>query len=279
MIFIVSRHRQHTGQHRTANLIIVLIKWVSNRGIRLYSAEYEAELNDISFSFKDERNGLKRYSIHYGERLMTQVESYFSGHLEYEPALDQEKMTPDDWRVFYDHINSVGTPIETAISAKTLEFFQSGGRLNFSERKPEKKDDGLLELSKLSEFSTGDNNTNRKYEDGDLPPAPALPAPRKMEERVFDVVEQMASFCGGSEGLQSYLDKNLKRPRAAKKKENKRPVVVSFVVEKDGSITNVAIKEGVHPSMDEEALRVVKGMPKWNPYKQNGHHLNNLAFH
>lgn len=242
---------------------------VYNRVIRLYSAEYKADLNDISFSFEDERNGLKWYNIRYGERLMTQVESYFSGYLEYEPALDQEKMTPGDWRAFYDHINSVGTPIQTAISAKTLQFIQSGGQLNF----PEKKRDGFPELSKIS---TDDNSSNKESENVNgmrhLPPAlePKAPPPPVQEERIYDVVEQFPSFPGGEVALQSYLDKNLKIPRAAKKKENQRPVVVTFVLEKDGYISDVAIKEGVHPSMDKEALRVVREMPKWYPYKRNG---------
>ena len=134
---------------------------------------------------------------------------------------------------------------------------------------PKKKRDGFPELSKIG---TDDNNSNRKYEDGALPRAPE-PAPPKIEpvkERVFDVVEQSAWFQGGAEALQSYLDKNLKIPRAAKKKANRRPVVVSFVVEKDGSITNATIVESVHPSMDKEALRVVTEMPKWNPYRKNG---------
>ena len=71
-------------------------------------------------------------------------------------------------------------------------------------------------------------------------------------EKVFDMVEQMPTFPGGQQELMSYLGK------------------IQFVVERDGSITDVRVARGVDPYLDKEAVRVVKSMPKWIPGKQNG---------
>lgn len=98
--------------------------------------------------------------------------------------------------------------------------------------------------------------------------------PPKHEEvsqtKVFDVVEQMPSFPGGNGALMSYLANNIKYPVVAQENGIQGRVVVSFVVERDGSITDVNVIRGVDPSLDREAQRVVRSMPRWNPGKQNG---------
>ena len=99
----------------------------------------------------------------------------------------------------------------------------------------------------------------------------AQPEPPKEEEhKVFDVVEQMPSFPGGNAALMEYLSKNVKYPVVAQENGVQGRVVVSFVVERDGSITDVNIVRSVDPSLDREAARVVSSMPKWIPGKQNG---------
>ena len=99
----------------------------------------------------------------------------------------------------------------------------------------------------------------------------AEPEPVKEEEtKVFDVVEQMPSFPGGPSALMQYLNSNIKYPVVAEEKGVQGRVVCTFVVEKDGSITDVRVVKSVDPSLDKEAMRVVKGMPKWIPGKQNG---------
>jgi protein TonB len=86
---------------------------------------------------------------------------------------------------------------------------------------------------------------------------------------VFEFVEVMPEFGGGQEAFNEYLSKNLKYPPMAKEAQIQGRVFVSFVVEKDGSITNVQIVRGVHPSLDEEARRVISDMPPWKPGRQN----------
>ncbi len=92
----------------------------------------------------------------------------------------------------------------------------------------------------------------------------------EVENKVFDVVEQMPSFPGGQGALMKYLSENIKYPVVAQENGVQGRVVVSFVVERDGSITDVNVVRSVDPSLDREATRVVKAMPKWIPGKQNG---------
>lgn len=92
----------------------------------------------------------------------------------------------------------------------------------------------------------------------------------EVENKVFDVVEQMPSFPGGQSALMQYLANNIKYPVVAQENGVQGRVVVSFVVERDGSITDVQVVRSVDPSLDREAQRVVKSMPRWIPGKQNG---------
>ena len=89
-------------------------------------------------------------------------------------------------------------------------------------------------------------------------------------EKVFDMVEQMPTFPGGQQELMSYLGKNIKYPTIAQENGTQGRVIIQFVVERDGSITDVRVARGVDPYLDKEAVRVVKSMPKWIPGKQNG---------
>ena len=99
----------------------------------------------------------------------------------------------------------------------------------------------------------------------------AQPEPPKEEEtKVFDVVEQMPSFPGGPSALMQYLSSNIKYPVVAEENGVQGRVVCTFVVERDGSITDVRVIKSVDPSLDKEAVRVVKSMPKWIPGTQNG---------
>ena len=101
------------------------------------------------------------------------------------------------------------------------------------------------------------------------PPPPPAPKP-EVATKVFDVVEEMPSFPGGSAALMSYLSSNTKYPVVAQENGVQGRVIVSFVVERDGSISDVKVARSVDPSLDREAQRVVKSMPRWSPGKQNG---------
>ena len=94
--------------------------------------------------------------------------------------------------------------------------------------------------------------------------------PKEEETKVFDVVEQMPQFPGGPQALFEYLSKNIKYPVVAEENGIQGRVIVTFVVERDGSITDVRVAKSVDPSLDKEAQRVVRSMPHWIPGKQNG---------
>ncbi|MDY0153873.1 MAG: energy transducer TonB [Prevotella sp.] len=97
------------------------------------------------------------------------------------------------------------------------------------------------------------------------------PAPKEeVTNKVFDVVEVMPSFPGGQGALMSYLSSHTKYPVVAQENGVQGRVTVSFVVERDGSITDVHVVRSVDPSLDREAARVVSTMPNWQPGKQNG---------
>lgn len=101
------------------------------------------------------------------------------------------------------------------------------------------------------------------------PPPPPAPKP-EVSNKVFDVVEEMPHFPGGPAALQAFLSSNTKYPVVAQENGVQGRVIVSFVVERDGSITDVRVVRSVDPSLDREATRVVKSMPRWSPGKQNG---------
>ena len=89
-------------------------------------------------------------------------------------------------------------------------------------------------------------------------------------QQVFDVVEQMPEYPGGMQALFEYLSQNVKYPEDAEKQKVEGRVIATFVVETDGSISNVEVVKPAFPSLDAEAVRVLSGMPKWSPGMQSG---------
>lgn len=89
-------------------------------------------------------------------------------------------------------------------------------------------------------------------------------------QNVYDAVEQMPEFPGGMPAMIEYLQNNLKYPKDAIKQQVGGRVMVMFVVETDGSLSNVRVARKVFHSLDTEAVRVVKSMPKWKPGKEKG---------
>ena len=91
-----------------------------------------------------------------------------------------------------------------------------------------------------------------------------------VEDEIFVVVEKMPEFPGGNEAMAQYITDNIKYPQKAKRKKISGKVFVSFIVEKDGSVSNVEVIRGIGGGCDEEAIRVVSNMPKWEPGTQRG---------
>lgn len=96
------------------------------------------------------------------------------------------------------------------------------------------------------------------------------PKDKAKDEPVALVVENMPDYPGGTGKLMEFLAKNLKYPESAEKNKQEGRVIVRFVIEKDGSLTDFAVARSVSPALDAEALRVAKMMPKWIPAKNKG---------
>ncbi|MCR5039237.1 MAG: TonB family protein [Bacteroidales bacterium] len=100
--------------------------------------------------------------------------------------------------------------------------------------------------------------------------APEIEEEEVVEQEVFTIVEEMPGYPGGDAKMYEYLGKNIKYPQIARESSIQGRVFVNFVVEPDGSVTNVKVLRGIGGGCDEEAMRVVKSMPKWKPGKQRG---------
>ncbi|MBQ2520182.1 MAG: energy transducer TonB [Paludibacteraceae bacterium] len=97
------------------------------------------------------------------------------------------------------------------------------------------------------------------------------PVEEEEEEVVFVVVESMPEFPGGQQALFKYLSDNIKYPVIAQENGIQGRVICQFTVNKDGSIVDIeVVRSGGDPSLDKEAVRVIKTMPKWKPGKQRG---------
>ena len=90
------------------------------------------------------------------------------------------------------------------------------------------------------------------------------------EEQIFLVVENMPEYPGGEAEMYNFIGKHIEYPRIAKESGISGRVFISFVVERDGSVTDVHILRGIGGGCDDEAIRVIKAMPKWTPGKQRG---------
>lgn len=92
----------------------------------------------------------------------------------------------------------------------------------------------------------------------------------EVKEEVFLVVEEMPEFEGGQAGMMKHIQKNVSYPPKAMQMGTTGRVIVSFVVNKDGEVVSPEVIKGIGDGCDEEAIRVIKSMPKWKPGKQNG---------
>ena len=91
-----------------------------------------------------------------------------------------------------------------------------------------------------------------------------------LQDSIYRVAEVMPQYPGGPNEIMRYIQENIKYPQSAKANKIEGRVYVTFVVEKDGSITNAAVLRGIDKECDAEALRVVSSMPKWTPGQQKG---------
>ena len=116
----------------------------------------------------------------------------------------------------------------------------------------------------------GDDEHSWKTSTATIPDNPAKEKMQPDKNGVYQIVEEMPMFPGGEQAMLDYVSKNVVYPNEAQEKGISGRVFVSFIVEKDGSVNEVEVVRGIGGGCDEEAVRVVKAMPKWKPGKQDG---------
>lgn len=119
------------------------------------------------------------------------------------------------------------------------------------------------------EIKTEDDASSRQME-AYVPPPPPKAKVEEVTEEIFVVVEENPEYPGGNSAMMKFLSDNIKYPVIAQENGIQGRVITTFVVERDGSITDVQVVRGVDPSLDREAIRVIQTMPKWKPGKQRG---------
>ena len=93
-------------------------------------------------------------------------------------------------------------------------------------------------------------------------------------DKVFDVVDKMPSFPGGQGAMYDFMARNIQYPKVAEENGVQGRVIVTFIVKKDGSLSDVRVAKSVDPALDKEAVRLVKSMPKWSPGIREGKYVN-----
>ena len=135
-------------------------------------------------------------------------------------------------------------------------------------------DDAVQNLDEMVVVGYASNGVGAPSGDSDKKVVAVVDIPKvketPQEKVIFQVVEEMPQFPGGMGEAMKFLAKNMKYPVAAQQAKIEGRVIVQFVVEKDGSVSDVKVMRGVNSELDAEAIRVVSMMPKWIPGKQRG---------
>ena len=170
-------------------------------------------------------------------------------------------------------------PVKVEMEQKVVEKVKSSVKFTAPEIKKDdevKPEDEIKSQDDLSKTNTAIGTFDVKGNDeaeGEVLKAKEVVVdekPKEEETKVFDVVEQMPSVPGGDAELMKFLSTHIKYPVVAEENGIQGRVIATFVVERDGSISDVKVIKSVDPSLDKEAIRVLKSMPKWIPGKQNG---------
>jgi len=114
------------------------------------------------------------------------------------------------------------------------------------------------------------NSAGKTINEQTPPPPPPPVIENDEEDVVFMVVEKMPQYPGGDEELFKYLATNIKYPSDAKEQNIEGRVICQFVINRDGSVSDVVVVRSIAPSLDAEAVRVISAMPNWTPGEQRG---------
>ena len=178
-------------------------------------------------------------------------------------------MYNDDGSYFKFEISDAPDPISGEMRKKiTMTSFNADGTPSNNFKINEVERHGDTTTYSIDPFTISADNFNKfKITSGeDI----NVKVKHAKNDSIYQIVDQMPEFPGGTEALLKFVANNVKYPEKAKDEEISGRVFISFVIEKDGSVSNVELKRGIGGGCDDEAVRVVKAMPKWKPGKDKG---------
>jgi protein TonB len=132
-----------------------------------------------------------------------------------------------------------------------------------------RKEDEPVKVTEIKD-QTISTETHEGKDDAPAVVEPVITSAPIVEDKIFTVVEKMPEFPGGEEAMMKFIQSNINYPDMERENDIQGRVVVGFVVNEDGSLTDITVKKGVSSGIDKEALRVVRKLPKFNPGKQQG---------
>lgn len=179
------------------------------------------------------------------------------------------------WNNAGSHNSKKEISLHVSTNSDTSSVFQSfdSDKLDAEEKHKEENDIDGTSVKKQQKIKNMDGEgVVNQQEIKDMDREGALSGQNR-NNMTFDVVEQMPSFPGGQRGLMAFLSSHVVYPTIAQENGVQGRVVVGFVVEKNGSISKINIEHSVDPSLDKEAMRVVRAMPRWTPGKHNGEYV------
>ena len=179
------------------------------------------------------------------------------------------------WNNAGNHNSKKEISLHVSTNSDTSSVFQSfdSDKLDAEEKHKEENDIDGTSVKKQQKIKNMDGEgVVNQQEIKDMDREGALSGQNR-NNMTFDVVEQMPSFPGGQRGLMAFLSSHVVYPTIAQENGVQGRVVVGFVVEKNGSISKINIEHSVDPSLDKEAMRVVRAMPRWTPGKHNGEYV------
>lgn len=161
------------------------------------------------------------------------------------------------------------------LALTTLLFFSSMKKIDNIKDKfdePEQVENGVIGDDSFAHASETEKVTSAVKNAAEIgEKAVESSDPKKVfTGKVYDLVDEMPSFPGGLEELYKWIDNNVQYPAVARENGIEGRVILKFIVEKDGSLSDSTVIHSVHPMVDREALRLVGQMPKWNPGKRAG---------